>query len=252
MKPAILYKFSPGIGIWSIRSPCNALAGKFFGKTRADSNMMEQTFVLTFGVFELAAGQAVSPGGGDGHHMVYVESASAQVNNTALGPREGHYCEGVCNLTASAAARLACWTLTSKDEGTSLPVDGVLSQSQNDIELAPGRWVMRLDTVEFPPGSRAHRHDHSGAGTRYLLQGSLEIVSDHDRTMMQPGDPWFEGTRAAVLAIADPDVVSKFVRVMILPEEDLGKRTINYLDPADDDKPRLQSNTRMIDQIIRI
>jgi len=214
--------------------------------------MTIQTFVLTFSVIELAADRSVSLAGGVGHHMIFVEDGSAQVNNTVLGTGDGHYGEGACDLTASPAARLACWTLVSKDERASLPTEGVLKQSQHDIELAAGTWVLRLDTVEFPPGSRAHRHDHSGAGTRYLLQGSLEIVSDHDRTMMQPGDPWFEGTRAAVLAIADPDVISKFVRVMILPEEDLGKRTINYLDPADDDKPRLQSNTRMIDQLISL
>jgi quercetin dioxygenase-like cupin family protein len=214
--------------------------------------MTEQTFELTFNVFELAAGQSASLAGDEGHHMVYVENGAAVVNSTALDAGDGRYCDGACEMTASSAARLACWTLVAKDKSMSPPVSEVARQSQHDIELAPGTWVMRLDTVEFPAGSRAHRHDHSGAGTRYLLQGSLEIVSDHDRTMMRPGDPWFEGTRSAVLAIADENITSKFVRVMILPEEDLGKRTINYLDRADDDKPRLQSNTRMVDQVIVI
>jgi len=31
------------------------------------------------------------------------------------------------------------------------------------------------------------------------------------------------------------------VRVLVLPTEWAGKRTITYVDPADDDKPKLQS-----------
>ena len=41
-------------------------------------------------------------------------------------------------------------------------------------------------------------------------------------------------------ATAAGDRDSAFVRVLLLPEEWTGKRTIRYVDPADDEKPRLQ------------
>ena len=214
--------------------------------------MTEQKFVLTFAVIDVPAGQTICPASDDMHQIAYVETGTANFNNSLFGVGEGQYSHSACDITAKTDARIAVWLLRHNDDASLHSEVTVVREMRNGVDLAPGNWIMRLDTVDFPPGSRAYRHDHSGAGTRYLLEGSLEIVSDHDRTMMHPGDPWFEGTRSAVLAIADKDIPSKFVRVMILPEEDLGKRTINYLDPADDDEPRLQTNNRMIDQVIKV
>lgn len=205
---------------------------------------------LEFCLHELAGGGAIPLNADSRHAVVFVERGAVAQGGSQLTAGQGLYCSGPGELRAATPARILIWSLVRagrRAENTSLQP---LLQSRDGLALAPGAWIMRLDTVEFPPGSRAHRHDHSGPGTRYLLQGSLEIVSDHARTMMRPGDAWFEGTRAPVLAIADDDVTSKFVRVMILPEADLGKRTIRYLDPADAAQPHLQSNARLFDQLI--
>ena len=38
-----------------------------------------------------------------------------------------------------------------------------------------------------------------------------------------------------------------FVRVLLLPAEWAGRRTITYVDPADEDKPRLQRATILLE-----
>jgi hypothetical protein len=46
-----------------------------------------------------------------------------------------------------------------------------------------------------------------------------------------------------VLATASATEESAFVRVLLLPPEWAGKRTIRYVDPADEDRPKLQRPT---------
>ena len=41
-----------------------------------------------------------------------------------------------------------------------------------------------------------------------------------------------------------------FVRVMVLPAEWAGKRTVRYLDPADEAKPKLQRATVLLEEPI--
>ena len=54
---------------------------------------------------------------------------------------------------------------------------------------------------------------------------------------------WFEGADDPVLATASTAEDTAFVRVLLLPAEWAGKRTIRYVDPADEDRPRLQRAT---------
>ena len=51
-----------------------------------------------------------------------------------------------------------------------------------------------------------------------------------------------------MLATASPTEDTAFVRVMLLPAEWAGKRTIRYLDPADDEKPKLQRATVFLEE----
>jgi hypothetical protein len=51
-----------------------------------------------------------------------------------------------------------------------------------------------------------------------------------------------------VLATTAADEPSAFVRVMVLPAEWAGKRTIKYVDPADADKPKTQKATIFSEQ----
>jgi quercetin dioxygenase-like cupin family protein len=118
-----------------------------------------------------------------------------------------------------------------------------------DVELDPAtEWLMRCDRVDFPPGGIAYRHTHPGPGIRYLLFGSLHI--DAHGHAYGPGEAWFEGADDPVLATASEAEDTAFVRVLLLPREWEGRRTISYLDPGDAEKPRLQRATIFLEQPI--
>ena len=53
-----------------------------------------------------------------------------------------------------------------------------------------------------------------------------------------------------MLAIASAEEDSAFVRVLLLPAEWAGRRTIRYLDPADDERPKLQRATILLEHPI--
>jgi quercetin dioxygenase-like cupin family protein len=108
--------------------------------------------------------------------------------------------------------------------------------------------VVRCDRVDFPPGGVAYRHVHPGAGIRRILHGELTIErGDGESHTYRAGESWFEGADDPVLATASPTEETAFVRVMVLPAEWAGRRTIRYLDPADEDKPRLQRATVLLE-----
>jgi quercetin dioxygenase-like cupin family protein len=107
----------------------------------------------------------------------------------------------------------------------------------------PGEWVIRCDRVDFPPGGIAYRHVHPGPGIRRILFGELTIDSPEGVTTYREGEWWHEGAEHPVLATASATEETAFVRVMVLPAEWAGKRTIRYLDPADEERPKLQRAT---------
>lgn len=111
--------------------------------------------------------------------------------------------------------------------------------------------VLRLDSIEFPPGAIAYLHDHPGPGIRYLTRGRLEIKAEDHSKMMHPGDTWFEDARSPVEAVAGISETTQFVRAHILPMQFAGKPTINYLRPEDAERPKLQINHRHFDQVIK-
>ena len=122
-----------------------------------------------------------------------------------------------------------------------------------EVELDHGvEWLMRCDRIDFPPGGVAHRHVHPGPGIRYLVYGTLAIDAEGRTRTFGPGEAWFEGADYPVLATADETVDTAFVRVLLLPREWEGKRTIRYLDPVDDEKPKLQWATVYLEQPIEL
>jgi hypothetical protein len=146
----------------------------------------------------------------------------------------------------------ACWGAVSIDEPAlvwELGGDGAGAALSVELDLgrAPG-WIVRCDRVDFPPGGVAYRHVHPGGGIRRLLFGSLEIDAPGHSQTVEPGGAWFEGPDYPVLATASATEDTAFVRVMVLPSEWEGKRTIRYLDPADEDKPKLQRATVFFDR----
>jgi hypothetical protein len=144
------------------------------------------------------------------------------------------------------------------DDGTSLhwellddaPADAMLAA---DVELDPSvQWLLRLDRVDFPPGGVAYRHTHPGPGIRCLLFGSIRIESGGETHEYGPFEPWFESGPEPVFAAASTTEPSAFVRAMLLPKEWHGRRTIRYVDPADEKKPKLQRATVFLEQPVRL
>jgi len=103
-----------------------------------------------------------------------------------------------------------------------------------------GDWLIRCDRVDFPPGGIAYRHTHPGPGIRVLLKGRIRIDSAGESHEYGPLESWYESGPEPVYAAASPDEKTAFVRVMLVPRELEGQRTIRYVDPADDEKPKLQ------------
>jgi quercetin dioxygenase-like cupin family protein len=158
------------------------------------------------------------------------------------------------SLTKGAADAGANAVSHELEDGTTLvwslaqeaPEDALLS-AEVDLDPATG-WIMRLDRIDFDPGGIAYRHTHPGPGIRYLLFGEITIDSEGAQHTYGPGEPWFERGPDPVLATTTPDEPSAFVRVLVLPEEWAGKRTITYVDPADAEKPKTQRPTVYLEQ----
>ena len=103
-----------------------------------------------------------------------------------------------------------------------------------------GDWLVRCDRVDFPAGGVAYRHTHPGPGIRVLLKGRIRIESAGESHEYGPGEWWFESGPEPVYAAASETEETAFVRVMLVPQQLAGRRTIRYVDPADEDKPKLQ------------
>jgi len=139
------------------------------------------------------------------------------------------------------------WQVDPTDEDAE---DALLSRP---IRLDPyGDWIVRCDRVDFPLGGVAYRHTHPGPGIRYLLRGELTIETEGRAAAYGAGGAWFESGPDPVLATASQHLETAFVRAMILPAEWAGKRTIRYVDPADEEKPKLQRPTVFLDHAIEL
>jgi len=174
---------------------------------------------LRFALYERPEGVETEPGS----RVVY-----------DLERNEAHH--GATRVNGSALV----WELGGDAEDAALVVD---------VELEEGtEWIVRCDRVDFPPGGVAYRHVHPGPGIRRMLFGSLTIDTSHSKETFRAGQAWFEGIDEPVLATATPDEDTAFVRVLLLPTEWAGKRTIRYLDPADEQRPRLQRATVLLEE----
>jgi quercetin dioxygenase-like cupin family protein len=119
------------------------------------------------------------------------------------------------------------------------------------VELGEGAWLMRCDRVDFPPGGCAYLHTHPGPGIRCLLAGRIRIESGGETHEYGPLEAWFESGPEPVFAAASETEPTAFVRVLLLPGEWAGKRTIQYVNPEDAEKPKTQQATVFLDEPIR-
>jgi quercetin dioxygenase-like cupin family protein len=121
-----------------------------------------------------------------------------------------------------------------------------------EVELDRGEWIVRCDRIDFPPGGVAYLHTHPGPGIRFLLFGAIRVESGGEMHAYGPLEAWFERGPEPVLATASETEPTAFVRALLLPREWEGKRSVRYVDPADEDKPKLQRPTVFFDRLLAL
>jgi hypothetical protein len=93
---------------------------------------------------------------------------------------------------------------------------------------------------------------HPGPGIRRLLHGELTIDRDGEARTYRAGEAWLEERDDPVLATASASEETAFVRVLLLPAEWAGKRTIRYVDAADEEKPKRQRATVFLEEPLEL
>ena len=164
------------------------------------------------------------------------------LDGVEVGPGNRVVYDVARNEAFFGAARVAGHTLVWELGG-----DGAGAKLQAEVEVGPG-WLMRCDRVDFPPGGVAYRHTHPGPGTRCLLFGSIRIESGGHVDTYGAFEPWFESGPQPVFAAASESEETAFVRVLLLPPEWAGKRTISYVDAQDEARPKTQRATVFLEQ----
>jgi quercetin dioxygenase-like cupin family protein len=174
--------------------------------------------------------------------VLYVASGAA----SSLRPNEAWFGQQEATLEAGhEGATVLRWELTDwEPEGAKLA---------SRVELDPwAEYVVRCDRIDFPPGAIAYRHVHPGPGIRCVLAGSLTLEDAAGVRRYGPFDAWFEGPEHPVVATASEAADAAFVRVLLLPGEWRGRRTIRYLDAADEERPKLQRSTVLLEEPVSL
>ena len=196
------------------------------------------------------------------NRAIYVVDGMATVSTdgaaATLSANSGWFASG--EITARAGAegahllRYELIKMPQPDHGIAMG-DGVRSEITLDAKLNledPDGYLMRCDKVELPPGGIAYTHTHQGGGIRCLLVGGFNVEVEGHKTVVAPGEAWFEAGPDPVYAYAPDDKPGHFSRVMILPRRLKGQSSIRYVNPEDADKPKLQTYTIFVDEFIDI
>jgi hypothetical protein len=126
-----------------------------------------------------------------------------------------------------------------------------LTAAIDTLDPGDGRqWLMRCDSVAFPPGGCAYTHVHQGPGIRCLLHGKIRIDAEGHSTAYEPGEAWFESGPDPVFAQADAEKPTRFIRCMVLPRALKGQSSIRYVLDEDKDKPKTQQYQGYVDDFI--
>ena len=178
--------------------------------------------------------------------FIYVVHGTATIGGKTLN--EGDAWQGSDAIAVKPGpAGVSCWRweLARGDRGSTVAcAPGMVTHEKLSayLETAPkGDWLMRGDSVAFPPGGCAYTHTHQGPGIRCLVEGGIRIDTHGRSTSYGPGGAWYESGPDAVFAQAAADRPSRFIRVMILPADLLGKSSIGYVNEEDKAKPKTQA-----------
>ena len=200
---------------------------------------MPPVLALYEDVFSNAATLALPPM----PRLIFLVHGGVTVADRALSDGEAWQGEGAATLAAGPAGA-TCWrfelTTVAPADGMTAGVSSRAKLSARLDTLPAGELLLRADSVGFPPGGCAYLHRHQGPGIRCLIEGGIRIDTHGRSTSYGPGCAWYETGPDAVFAQAAADRPSRFIRVMILPRTLAGKSSIQYVNEADKDKPRVQ------------
>jgi hypothetical protein len=177
--------------------------------------------------------------------MIFLVHGGISVAERAIADGEAWHGEGAVTLTAGAAGA-TCWRFelaADSADAAERAAAGVSSRRKLTAQLdtlPAGDLLLRGDSVGFPPGGCAYLHHHQGPGIRCLVEGGIRIDTHGRSTSYGPGGAWYETGPDPVFAQAAADRPSRFIRVMVLPRALIGKSSIQYVNEADKDKPRVQ------------
>lgn len=179
--------------------------------------------------------------------MIYVVHGSVTVEGKAYGDNEvfsdnqAWAGEGAVTL-APGQGGATCWRFELSPLGGGAVTGVSRAKLSASLKTMPkGELLLRGDAVAFPPGGCAYLHRHQGPGIRCLVEGGIRIDTHGRSTSYGPGGAWFESGPEPVFAQAASDRASRFVRVMVLSRELLGKSSIQYVNEDDKAKPKSQS-----------
>jgi hypothetical protein len=177
--------------------------------------------------------------------FIFIVHGSAKIAGATLNEGEAWQGEAVITVKPGSGG-VTCWRweLARGDQGsTTANAPGMTTHEKLTayLETMPkGELLMRGDSVAFPPGGCAYQHRHQGPGIRCLIEGGIRIDTHGRSTSLGPGGAWYESGPDAVFAQASSDKPSRFIRVMILPRELVGKSSIQYVNEEDKAKPKSQ------------
>ena len=175
---------------------------------------------------------------------VYVSAGSVSVDGEDVSSDEGLVSTASLALRAGTeGASVWRWEVGPSDAGANVCAHRTSLRLAGGIDPAAiaDEFLIRLDSVVFPPGGTALLHTHQGPGIRCPREGEIRIDTEGRSTSYGPGGAWFESGPEAVSAQASMDVPSRFIRTMVLPRSLLGTSSIRYVNEEDRDKPKSQT-----------
>lgn len=150
------------------------------------------------------------------------------------------------------------WELTAQDTKTdtlgfrSSPQTTNTVKLETSVELAEGfTWLMRCDTVTFPPAGVALTHLHQGPGIRITRNGLITIETEGTSHDYGPGQAWAEKGVLPVFAPTTAEESTTFIRCFLLPAQAKGISSIRIVDPADRAKPNTQTYRVLAERVLR-
>lgn len=149
------------------------------------------------------------------------------------------------------------WELTAEDTEAkefhfrSAPQTASAVKLEMPVELSDGfTWLMRCDTVTFPPGGIALTHLHQGPGIRITRNGLVTIETEGSSNDYGPGQAWAEKGVLPVYAPTTDQESTTFVRCFLLPAQAKGISSIRIVNAEDRSKTNKQSYRVLAERVL--